>query len=76
VKVLVASGANVKVSQGGESLLMKIVANGDLLTAERLVAAGADVNYRARDGQTALDIARATNNRDLEMLLVPAGAQL
>lgn len=76
VKVLLAAGANVNVSQGGESLLMKIVANGDLLTAERLVAAGADVNHRARDGQTALDIARATNNRDLEMLLVQAGAQL
>jgi len=76
VKVLVAAGANVNVSQGGESLLMKIVANGDLLTAERLVAAGADVNYRGKRGQTALDLARANNNRDLEMLLVQAGAQL
>lgn len=76
VKVLVAAGANVNVSQGGESLLMKIVANGDLLTAERLVAAGADVNYEASDGRTALDIARTNNNRDLEMLLVQAGAEI
>ncbi|MBU2953151.1 ankyrin repeat domain-containing protein [Marinobacter sp. F3R08] len=76
VKLLLAAGANVNVSQGGQSLLMKIVGNGDLLTAERLVAAGADVNYRASDGRTALDIARASNNRDLEMLLVQAGAQL
>ena len=76
VKLLVAAGANVNVSQGGESLLMKIVANGDLLTAERLVAAGADVNYAASNGQTALGIARANNHRDLEMLLVQAGANL
>lgn len=76
VRVLLSAGANVNVSQGGESLLMKIVARGDLLTAEMLVAAGADVNYRADSGKTALDIARATNNRDLEMLLVQAGAAL
>ncbi|MBC7182118.1 MAG: ankyrin repeat domain-containing protein [Marinobacter sp.] len=76
VKVLLAAGANVNVSQGGESLLMKIVANGDLLTAEMLLAAGADVNYRTDSGQTALDIARENNSRDLEMLLVQAGAML
>jgi len=76
VKVLLAAGANVNVSQGGESLLMKIVGSGDLLTAEMLLAAGADVNYRAADGGTALSRARAINNRDLEMLLVQAGARL
>lgn len=76
VKVLLAAGANVNVSQGGESLLMKIVDSGDLLTAEMLLAAGADVNYRTSDGETALDRARASNNRDLEMLLVQAGATL
>ncbi|PHQ25220.1 hypothetical protein CLH62_12815 [Marinobacter guineae] len=76
VKVLLSAGANVNVSQGGESLLMKIVASGDLLTAEMLLAAGADVNFRADSGKTALDMARATNNRDLEMLLVQAGATL
>jgi len=76
VKVLLAAGANVNVSQGGESLLMKIVGSGDLLTAEMLLAAGADVNYRASDGSTALSRARAINSRDLEMLLVQAGARL
>lgn len=76
VKVLLAAGANVNVSQGGESLLMKIVGSGDLLTAEMLLAAGADVNYRAENGSTALGRARAINNRDLEMLLVQAGARL
>ena len=75
VKVLLAAGANVNVSQGGESLLMKIVASGDLLTAEMLLAAGADVNYRSPEGRTALDVARATNSQDLDMLVVQAGAR-
>lgn len=75
VKLLLAAGANVNVSQGGESLLMKIVATGDLLTAEMLVAAGAEVNYQSEAGRTALDVARANNNRELEMLLVQAGAR-
>lgn len=75
VKVLLAAGANVNVSQGGESLLMKIVASGDLLTAEMLLAAGADVNYRSPEGRTALDVARANNSQDLDMLLVQAGAR-
>jgi hypothetical protein len=32
------------------------------------------VHYRRADGTTALDLARASNNQDLEMLLVQAGA--
>lgn len=76
VKVLLAAGANVNVSQGGRSLLMHIVEGGDLLTAEMLLAAGADVNYRGENGRTALDLARASNNRDLEMLLIQAGADI
>ncbi|MDL0430956.1 ankyrin repeat domain-containing protein [Marinobacter sp. TBZ242] len=76
VKVLLAAGANVNVSQGGRSLLMHIVDGGDLLTAEMLLAAGADVNYRGSTGETALDLARASNNRDIEMLLIQAGADI
>ena len=76
VKVLLAAGANVNVSQNGQSLLMQIVQSGDLLTAEMLVAAGADVNYRNENGMTALALARAENNRDLEMLLIQSGADL
>jgi len=76
VKVLLAAGANVNVSQNGRSLLMQVVEGGDLLTAEMLVSAGADVNYRNKEGLTALDLARAQNNRDLEMLLIQAGADI
>lgn len=75
VKVLLAAGANVNVSQDGRSLLMHLVAAGDLLTAEAVLAAGADVNYRAPDGTTALDLARAGHNDDLQMLLLQAGAE-
>jgi len=76
VRVLLAAGANVNVSQGGRSLLMRVVDSGDMLTAEMLLAAGADVNYRSEDGMTALDVARENRNRDLEMLLIQAGAKL
>lgn len=76
VKMLLSAGANVNISQNGESLLMQIVERGDLLTAEVLVSAGADVDYRAEDGRTALDVARNNNNRELEMLLVQAGADI
>lgn len=76
VKVLLAAGANVNVSQGKRSLLMHVVERGDLLTTEMLLAAGADVNYQGANGRSALDLARASNNRDLEMLLIQAGAEI
>lgn len=76
VRALLAAGANVNVSQRGRSLLMHVVDSGDMLTAEMLLAAGADVNYRSGDGMTALDVARENRNRDLEMLLIQAGAKL
>ena len=60
---------------GGESLLMKIVGQGDLLMAEMLLAAGADVHFRAADGGTALQRARALGYPDLDMLLIQAGAR-
>ena len=74
VKALLAAGANVNVSQDGRSLLMHVVDGGDLLMAEVLLAAGADVGYQGPDGRTALDIARQNNNQELQMLLVQAGA--
>lgn len=75
VRELLNDGGNVNVTRQGESLLMQVVQNNDLLMAQVLIAAGADVNYIAPDGRTALAIARDHHNRDLEMLLVQAGAQ-
>lgn len=75
VRELLNAGGNVNVTRQGESLLMQVVQNNDLLMSQVLIAAGADVNYTAPDGETALAIARLHHNRDLEMLLVQAGAQ-
>lgn len=75
VKVLLSAGANVNVSQNGRSLLMHVVSGGDLLTTEAVIAAGAEVNYRGDQGRSALDLARAGGFRDIEMLLIQAGAE-
>ncbi|WP_404365445.1 ankyrin repeat domain-containing protein [Marinobacter sp.] len=74
VKALLSAGANVNVSQGDHSLLMQVVEGGDLLMAEVLLAAGADPGYKGPDGLTALAIARQNNSRELQMLLIQAGA--
>ncbi|MCH8497871.1 MAG: ankyrin repeat domain-containing protein [Marinobacter sp.] len=69
LKVLITGGGDVNVVQHGESLLMHVVRGGDLLTAESLVSAGADPGFQTTDGLTAIDIARAMRNRELEILL-------
>ncbi len=75
VKLLIKAGGDVNVTPGGESLLMHIVRNNDLLTAQVLIASGADVNFATRDGITALQIAQSKGYRELEMLLVQSGAR-
>ena len=71
---LLRAGAEVDtVNEAGESLLMRVVARNDLLLGGVIVDAGADVDYEAPDGRTALDVARANNNRDLVMMLSNAG---
>ena len=75
VKLLLSAGGNVNIERNGRSLLMQVVGNNDLLMAQVLIDAGADVNYISPQGKTALDVARSNNNRDLEMLLIQSGAQ-
>ncbi|TBW55503.1 ankyrin repeat domain-containing protein [Marinobacter halodurans] len=75
MRTLLDAGGNVNIAHDGESLLMHVVRNGDLLMTEVLIAAGADVGYRASDGDTALAVARRHNLDDIEMLLVQAGAR-
>ena len=74
VKALLKAGADVNVSPKGQSLLMHIVSNNDLLLAEVVIAAGADVNFTDDQGNTALKVAQKKKLSDLEMLLVQSGA--
>ncbi|UZE96592.1 ankyrin repeat domain-containing protein [Alkalimarinus alittae] len=74
VKTLLKAGADVNVTPEGQSLLMRIVKNNDLLLAQVIIAAGADVNFADESGMTALKIAQENNLADLEMLLVQSGA--
>ena len=74
VKALLKVGANVNTAPRGESLLMHIVNNNDLLIAQVLINAGADVNYIDDAGRSALQIAREKGFGDLEMLLMQSGA--
>ncbi len=75
VKTLLKAGANVNIEPGGRSLLMHIVEGNDLMLAQVLIAAGADVNFRDAAGNSALQIAKEKRYGDLEMLLVQSGAQ-
>lgn len=75
IRRLLAAGGNVNIVIRGESLLMRVVNADNLLMTNVLISAGADVNYRAADGRTALAIARSHHNRDIQMLLLQAGAQ-
>jgi ankyrin repeat protein len=75
VKTLLKAGANVNIEPRGRSLLMHIVQGNDLMLAQVLIAAGADVNFRDAAGISALKIAQEKNFADLEMLLVQSGAQ-
>lgn len=75
VKLLLKAGGNVNIVRNDQSLLMLVVAGRDLLIAQVLINAGADVNFADKGGRKALDIARANRDGDLEMLLVQAGAQ-
>lgn len=74
VKTLLKAGADVNITPEGQSLLMRIVKNNDLLLAQVVISAGADVNYSDESGNTALKIAQENGLSDLEMLLVQSGA--
>ncbi|MCA9914463.1 MAG: ankyrin repeat domain-containing protein [Hahellaceae bacterium] len=75
VKMLIKAGSDVNITPKGESLLMHIVRNNDLLTAQVLIAAGADVNFHTAEGVSALSIAKEKGYGELEMLLIQSGAQ-
>jgi hypothetical protein len=64
---LIEKGANVNVLQGNQSLLMFMVADGDLDSVKLLVEHGADINYTRQGNhgpQTALTVAKAMRHAD------------
>ncbi len=75
IRHLLAAGGNVNIVIDGQSLLMRMVDANNLLMTQVLIDAGADVNFQAGDGETALSLARRHHNRDIQMLLLQAGAQ-
>lgn len=75
VRILLGEGGSVNVTREGESLLMQVVGQNNLLMSQVLIDAGADVRYVSPEGRNALDVARQKGNRDLEMLLVQSGAR-
>jgi len=58
----------------GYTPLMLAARNGHLEAAKAILYADPDVNFRTQDGQTALRIARKGDMKELEALLVRAGA--
>ena len=53
---------------------MLAVKNNRLDTVKLLLEKGAQVNAKNKEGKTALDLARAQNHKDLEQVLLKAGA--
>jgi uncharacterized protein len=74
------NSANVNaLDQGGQSALILACQRGDLKTnadmVKALIAAGADVNLRSRNGYTALTWALARNNSEVSRVLRRAGGR-
>ena len=76
LKVLINAGAKVDVVAEGRSILMRVVQANNMLLAQVLIAAQADVNFRDERGDTALRIARHNKFFDIDLMLVQAGARL
>lgn len=74
MKLLIANGAGVNVQPEGKSLLQHMVLANNPLLVQVLLEAGADVNFRTDDGDTALKMARRAGYFDLDLMLVQAGA--
>lgn len=74
--ILIDAGADVDVYPDGESLLMRLVADNNMLIVKPMIEAGADVNFVSGSGRSALSIARENQFHELDLMLVQAGARL
>lgn len=75
LKILIEAGASVTASPHGRSILMHSVEDNNMLISQMLIDAGADVNFRDEEGDSALRIARRRGFVDLDLLLMQSGAR-
>lgn len=76
VSALLAAGANPNVSEEryGDSPLLFAAWKGHANVVEQLLSAGAAVNYRAKDGRSALKLAVQGHHENVEAILRQHGA--
>ncbi|CAB4212384.1 ANK domain containing protein [uncultured Caudovirales phage] len=60
----------------GWTPLMQAVIHGDISFVRKLIAEGADLEAKAKNGDTALIIASRNNQREASILLIVHGAQI
>lgn len=75
VERLLAAGADPNIvpsDQSGWTALIAAAARGHALTVEVLLRSGADPNIRARDGLTALELARSQGHDEIVRILMAA----
>jgi ankyrin repeat protein len=77
-KILLAAGANVKVTtrEGGITPLFMACTNGNAAIVEALLKAGADANSVKANGTTALMLAAASGNSQTVKILLDHGAKV
>ena len=75
-KALIQAGARVNTLYQDKPLLMIVVEQGSLLMAQVMLSAGASVNARDANGETALMMAVRKNNEDMQMLLRQSGGEI
>jgi hypothetical protein len=64
------------VVRADEPALFAAVRAGDKAKVEQLLAQGADINAKTKDGWTAIQVAAATGNKEMVELLIAKGADL
>ncbi|WFR61143.1 ankyrin repeat domain-containing protein [Paenibacillus amylolyticus] len=72
----IQAGANINArDQNGQTAAMIATYNNDLISAKALIKAGADVNIQDCDGVSPLSHAKSRGFREIEDILIHAGAR-
>jgi cytohesin len=73
-KQFLRQGADPDYVRGGHSILMRLARGGRADIAEILIESGANVNYKGRDGASALTLAAEHGNTGVARMLLAHGA--